>query len=125
LPNVEFAGFVEDMERLWAGHHALVLPSRYEGLPLSLVEAMLCGRAGIVTDVGGNRELVCDGVNGYLAKAATVELFDQAMNRAWENRHCLLKMGQVAARDVRQYVSPDPTGDFVRELQSLVNGRTL
>ena len=122
LPNIEFAGFVADIEQLWTRHHALVLPSRFEGMPLSLVEAMLCGRPGIVTDVAGNRELVRDNVNGFLAKAPTVELFDEAMNRAWENRHRLQEMGKAAARDVRQWVSADPTGDFVRDLDFLVNG---
>ena len=86
LPHIEFAGFVEDIEQLWTRHHALVLPSRFEGMPLSLVEAMLCGRPSIVTDVAGHRELVRDNVNGFLAKAPTVELLNEAMNRAWENR---------------------------------------
>jgi glycosyltransferase involved in cell wall biosynthesis len=122
LPNVSFAGFVDDIEKLWSSHHALVLPSRFEGMPLALVEAMLCGRPGIVTDVAGHRELVRDNVNGFLAKAATVELLDEAMNRAWENQHRLREMGETAATDVRRWVSPDPTGDFVRELESLVDG---
>ena len=112
LPNIEFAGFVQDIEQLWTRHHALVLPSRFEGMPLSLVEAMLCGRPGIVTDVAGNRELVRDNVNGFLAKAPTVELLDEAMNRAWENRHRLQEIGEAAARDVRQWVSPSPDRRF-------------
>jgi glycosyltransferase involved in cell wall biosynthesis len=122
LPNVSFAGFVDDIEKLWSSHHALVLPSRYEGMPLALVEAMLCGRPCIATDVGGNRELIRDGINGFLAKAPTVELLDEAMNRAWENRMHLKGMGETAAVDVRRWVSPDPTGDFVRELESVVDG---
>ena len=119
LPNVQFAGFVENIEQFWGGHHALLLASRFEGMPLALVEAMLCGRACIATDVGGNPELIRDGVNGFLAKAAAVDLLDEAMNRAWENRHRLREMGEAAANDVRQWVSPDPTGDFVRELEAL------
>ena len=77
-------------------------------MPLSLVEAMLCRRPCIATDVGGNRELIRDGVNGFLAKAPTVESLDEAMNRA---------LGEVVAGcerwekggalDVRQWVSPD------------------
>lgn len=121
LPNVEFAGYVEDIEQLWSQHHGLVLASRFEGLPLALVEAMLCARASIVTDVGGNRELIRDGANGFLAKAPTVDFLDEAMNRAWENRHRLKEMGEVAAKDVRQWVSADPTGDFVRELDALAD----
>ncbi|MGA9883795.1 MAG: glycosyltransferase family 4 protein [Candidatus Acidiferrales bacterium] len=122
LPNLEFAGFVENIEKFWTEYHALVLPSRFEGMPLSLVEAMLCGRPSIVTDVAGHRELVRDNANGFLAKAPTVELLDEAMNRAWERRHQLREMGDMAARDVRRWVSPDPTGDFVDELDALVNG---
>jgi glycosyltransferase involved in cell wall biosynthesis len=122
LTNIHFAGFVDDIENLWNSHHALVLPSRFEGMPLSLVEAMICARPCIVTDVAGHRELVRDNINGFLAKAPTVELLDEAMERAWENRHRLREMGEVAARDVRQWVSPDPTGDFIQELESLVSG---
>ena len=122
LSNIQFAGMVADIEGLWAQHHALVLSSRFEGLPLALVEAMLCGRPCIATDVGGNAELIHDGLNGFLAKAPTVELLDEAMNRAWENRGRLREMGERAARDVRQKVSADPTGDFVRELTSLLDG---
>ena len=91
LTNVEFAGHQNNIEEIWRKHHALVLPSRFEGMPLVVVEAMLCGRPCIATDVGGNRELVRDGINGFLAKAPTVELLDEAMNRAWDNRGRLRK----------------------------------
>jgi glycosyltransferase involved in cell wall biosynthesis len=120
LANVEFRGYVADIEEVWRTHHALVLPSRYEGMPLVVVEAMLCGRACIVTDVGGNCELVRDGRNGFLAKAATVELIDEALNRAWEKRSLLRDIGRQAAADVREWVSEDPSEDFTRELLSLV-----
>ena len=116
LTNVEFPGHQEDVEQIWSEHHALVLPSRFEGMPLTVIEAMLCGRPCIVTDVGGNRELVRDGINGFIAKAPTVELLDEAMNRAWENRDRLKELGCVAAKDARQFVSRDPGGDLAREL---------
>ena len=123
LPNVTFEGFSENIEQVWSSHHALILPSRWEGMPLVLVEAMLCGRPAIVTDVAGARELVRDGINGFLAKAPTVELLGEAMNRAWENRRRLKEMGEQAAIDVRKFVSPDPTEDFVRELIALADGQ--
>jgi glycosyltransferase involved in cell wall biosynthesis len=122
LSNVTFLGQKEDIEDIWRTHHALVLASRFEGMPLVLVEAMLCGRPCIATDVGGIRELIRDGVNGFIAKAASVELLDEAMNRAWEDRSCLLEMGKIAAADVRQYVCRDPAEEFVRELTALVDG---
>jgi glycosyltransferase involved in cell wall biosynthesis len=124
LTSVDFCGHSDNVEDVWAKHHALVLPSRFEGMPLVVVEAMLCGRPCIATDVGGNSELIRDGINGFLAKAATIELFDEAMNRAWENRHRLKEIGVKAATDVRQWVSRDPGEDLARELTALVNGST-
>jgi len=123
LTSIRFAGFSESIEQIWSNHQVLIFPSRHEGMPLALVEAMLCGRPAIATDVGGVRELVRDGINGFLAKAPTVELLDEAMNRAWENRHRLKEMGEQAAADVHQWVSADPVEDFVRELTALVESR--
>jgi glycosyltransferase involved in cell wall biosynthesis len=120
LENVKFAGHQHDIEALWRTHHALVLPSRFEGMPIVVVEAMLCGRPCIATDVGGSRELIRDGINGFLARAATVEMLDEAMNRTWDNRSRLREIGAQAAIDVRQFVSRDPGENFARELGSLV-----
>lgn len=120
LDSVQFGGFAHEIEQIWSNHHALILPTRYEGMPLTVVEAMLCGRPCIVTDVGGVRELVRDGINGFLAKAPTIELLDDAMNRAWENRSRLEEMGEQAAIDARKFVSCDPAEDFVHELTALV-----
>ncbi len=120
LANVSFAGQVKDIEKIWSEHHALILASRFEGMPLVIVEAMLCARPCVVTNVGGNADLVRDGVNGFLAPAATVDFVDEAMNRTWENRHRLKEMGEIAARDVRSWVSKDPGEDFANELESLI-----
>jgi glycosyltransferase involved in cell wall biosynthesis len=121
LTSVDFAGHLDDIEGVWSKHHALVLASRYEGMPLALVEAMLCGRAPIITDVASHAELVRDGVNGFLAKAPSVAFLDEAMNRAWEARQSLRAMGETAGRDIRKWVSKDPAKDFARELESLAN----
>ncbi|MDF1712088.1 MAG: glycosyltransferase family 4 protein, partial [Akkermansiaceae bacterium] len=69
--KMRMAGYVRDMESLWNQHHALLLPSRGEGTPLVAVEAMMCGRPVIATDVGGNAEIIEDGVTGFFAEAPT------------------------------------------------------
>src|SRR5262249_55981873 len=58
--RVVFAGY-KTVEEIWASNHVLVMPSRYEGLPLAIVEAMLCARPVIATDIAGNSEVVEDG----------------------------------------------------------------
>jgi glycosyltransferase involved in cell wall biosynthesis len=80
LPGVTFLGHVEDVRTIWSNAHIAVLPSRREGLPLSLLEAAACGRPLIATDVPGCREIARAGENALLvppdeplALAATIE----------------------------------------------------
>lgn len=94
--KIEFLGQVSDLRRLWAEHHLLLLPSRYEGTPLTLVEAMLCGRSAVVTDVAGNCEWIEDRVNGFVAEAANAKSIGEALERAWEERESWREMGAAA-----------------------------
>lgn len=116
--KVVFQGHVDSVESIWAGHHALLMPSRCEGLPLALVEAMLCGRPAIVTDVAGNTEVVEDERTGFVAAAPTRTLVAEAMERGWRRRADWRAMGQAAAASIRRQVPSDPVGDFVELLLS-------
>lgn len=116
---VRFAGYAADVEKVWASHHCLVLPSRYEGLPLSLVEAMLCGRPSIVTDVAGNTEVVADDVTGFVAAAPSVRLLDEAMERAWARRGEWREIGAAAAAAIRERLPRDPAAVFAGRLLDL------
>jgi len=119
LTNVRFGGFADPVE-IWSKEHCLILPSRYEGLPLAVVEAMLCGRPCIVTDVSGNKELLEDNVTGFVAVAPTVCALDEAMERAWERRGEWREIGERAAKSVRRDVPPDPGKVFADELLTLI-----
>jgi glycosyltransferase involved in cell wall biosynthesis len=119
LWNVGFAGFVPNPVDIWQKEHCLILPSRAEGLPLAIVEAMLCGRPCIVTNVSGNAELLEDNVTGFLAASPSVNDLDEAMERAWRNRDSWQTMGNSAAIAVRQSVPPEPAQAFADELLSV------
>lgn len=121
LPNVRFHGHVSDLRQIWAANHLLALPSRFEGLPLAIIEAMLCGRPVITTDVAGNTELVRDECNGFVAAAPTVPLFEDAMERAWMRRDQWREMGARAFHDVLAAMPDDPIHDFVCKLFSIVS----
>ena len=121
LKKVGFPGFVNDVESIWKTHHALVLPSRTEGLPLALIEAMMCGRFGIVTNEGGTSEVVEEGRTGFIANAAKVDELDHAMERAWAVRKEWESIGKAAGRAVRTMVPRDPVASFTAKLLGLVD----
>jgi glycosyltransferase involved in cell wall biosynthesis len=71
--NVEFLGHRDDIPELLATGSMAVRASLSEGLPLVALEAMAAGLPVIATDVGGTREVVDDGVTGYLLQPNDVE----------------------------------------------------
>lgn len=64
--RVLFLGYRRDVPDLISSFDVYVLPSLWEGLPLALIEALAIGKPILCTTVGGNPEIVEDGVNGYL-----------------------------------------------------------
>lgn len=120
LENVIFGGFLNDIAGVWRKHQALIMASRIEGLPITLVEAMLCGRIAIVPDIAGNNELVDDDENGFLAKASTVELLDDALERAWQKRGNWEEMGRKAAAKARSVIPEDPAETFGNKILEIL-----
>ena len=121
IKQVEFHGHVKDISNIWKEHHAIILPSRVEGLPIALVEAMLCARSCIVTDVAsGNAPFIKDNITGFIAKAPRVEFIDEALERAWNARDTLQEMGQAAALCIRKEIPADPIETFISEIKCIV-----
>lgn len=121
--NVEFMDYASDIESIWSNHHALVLPSRYEGTPLVLLEAMACGRIGIVSNAGGNGEFIEDGYSGFIGEA-NEQSFDGALERAWENRNSWAQMGGNALSTI-QAKAPEQSEKILAEaIIDFVNTQT-
>lgn len=81
-PNVVLEGRVDDarLEQLYAQCHALVLPTRFEGMPTVALEAMARARPVIVSDVGAAAELV-DARNGFLLPPGDARALRAAIER--------------------------------------------
>jgi glycosyltransferase involved in cell wall biosynthesis len=116
LQNVKFRGHAADVQNIWKENHLLILPSRLEGLPLALVEAMWCARPALVTDVGGNAEICVDGETGFVAAAPSIALLDQAMETAWNRRPDWESMGKAGRTRAEKLVPRDAIGDFCQYL---------
>ncbi len=71
-PNITVTGWMSREEVFKSANQCdvFILPSRWEGLPLALLEAMYMKKCCIVSDVVGNRDIVNNGVNGYICETA-------------------------------------------------------
>jgi glycosyltransferase involved in cell wall biosynthesis len=123
LKNTFFHGRTDDIAAVWRRSHAMILPSRYEGMPLAILEAMRCARPVITTDVAGNAEHVRDGWNGFVAAAPTVGLIDEALERAWSARSEWQLMGERARYDILSSVPENPFKAFASVLLESIGCR--
>jgi glycosyltransferase involved in cell wall biosynthesis len=80
IPGITLLGHA-DIRDVWQRAHIAVLPSRREGLPLSLLEASALGRPIVATDVSGCREIARDGVNAILVPPDDPAALAEAIGR--------------------------------------------
>ncbi len=80
--RLRFLGYREDMPRIISALDVYVLPSLWEGLPLALLEAMAMGKPIVATDVGGNAEIVEDGVHGFIVPKGNADELQRGLLRA-------------------------------------------
>jgi glycosyltransferase involved in cell wall biosynthesis len=117
--RVTFAGHVDDIVAVWQRHHMLVLPSRAEGTPLSLLEAMALARPSVVTDVGGNREWVLPGETGFVAAAPSADALRAALEDCWRARDQWEDMGSRAHEVLVERYDSAPGRTLLRLLEQV------
>ncbi len=97
--GISVLGHISNIEDVWKTAHIAVLPSRREGMPLSLLEAAAYGRPLVATDVPGCRELVRPGVNGLLVPPDDAHALAAALEILVGDRERRQNYGR-AARDI-------------------------
>ncbi|MEO3470987.1 glycosyltransferase family 4 protein [Roseomonas sp. CAU 1739] len=78
-------GYRHDIAAILAASDVFCLPSHFEGLPMSIIEAMLTGLPVVATDIRGPREQVRDGQTGYLVPPMADAPLAQALSRLAED----------------------------------------
>jgi glycosyltransferase involved in cell wall biosynthesis len=94
--NVRFLGWHADVEVVYAASDLVVLTSDNEGMPVSLIEAALCGVSAVTTHVGSAAEVVLDGTTGWIC-TPDVNALSAAVNLALSDQPKLEAMGVAAA----------------------------
>ena len=99
--RVRFLGQVDDVGPLLAAADAVVLPSLWEGLPLTLLEAMARSRPVIATAVGGVGEVIDNGVHGVLVPAGDVLALADELERFHRKTERAIRLGRAGGERVR------------------------
>ena len=95
LPRVQFLSFQRDTPAYLRMFDIFVLPSLFEGLPLTLLEAMSAGCPVVATRVGGVREVVSDEVTGLLVDPRNAVQLTGALRRLLEDSDMRKRMGKL------------------------------
>jgi glycosyltransferase involved in cell wall biosynthesis len=103
--EVKFLGIRKDIIKLMDSAKIFVLPSRWEGLPMVVLEAMSRGMSIIATTVGGISEVIENGKEGILIPPENPKTLAQAMNDLLENKELQKKLKELAYKKVKKKYS--------------------
>ena len=102
--SVEFLGKRTDIVDLLQDSWAFVLPSRWEGMPNALLEALACGLPCIATRVSGSEDIIREGINGLLVEPEQPAEMAQALRRIIEDSDLARRLAQEGrATAIRDY----------------------
>ncbi len=101
--HVKLLGYRKDIPELVGASDLFVFPSKHEGLPVSLMEAMAGGLPVACSRIRGCVDLIHEGVNGYLFNPNDVDEISQKLNILLKNRDKWSAFAENNLRDVKLY----------------------
>ena len=103
----------------WQSHHQItdsyqqanvfLFPSRHEGMPNAMLEAMASGLPVVATCIAGNEELVVDGETGYLVPPEDIEALQNALKKLLDDAGLRQQMGLASRRRAEETYSWEST----------------
>lgn len=96
--TLEFAGHVEDIRAFLQNAAVYISTSQTEGMSMALLEAQACGIPAVVRNLGGNSEVIEQGVTGFLCR--TVDDFADSVARLWNHPELRLEMSRNARKRI-------------------------
>jgi glycosyltransferase involved in cell wall biosynthesis len=94
-PRLRRLGYRDDIPAILAASDIFTLPSHFEGLPMSIIEAMLTGLPVVSTDIRGPREQILNGETGFLVPPRSVAPLAEALARLAGDRDLRRRLGEA------------------------------
>ncbi len=118
---VEFLGSVDNVWPVLARSHVFVLPSSYEAFGIAAVEAMAAGLPVVASSVGGLREIVDDGLTGYLVPPRDHRTLATRLTQLLQNREMAVEMGLRGRAAAERYRVEQTVQGYDRVYERLLN----
>lgn len=112
--HIIFLGYTTQLQRYLQVCDLEVTCSYREGLPLNVMEAMLCGKPVVASSNRGHRELVKDGVNGYLVEDGDINTYAKRIIE-------ILMKSRGIFGDVKDSIVPFSDNSVINELKVIYN----
>lgn len=100
--SIFLTGEIEDPSRFYQMGDIYIFPSRGEALPTSLIEAMSSGLPSVVSDIGGNEDVIFDYEDGFRVPTEDVDAYVSRISELFSDDKLRLKLGENAAKIVRE-----------------------
>jgi glycosyltransferase involved in cell wall biosynthesis len=123
--SVEFLGLRKDVLDLLRSAWGFVLPSRWEGMPNALLEAMACGLPCVATRVSGSEDIITHEINGLLVQPEQPAEMAQALQRILEDPGLARRLGQEGRNTIlREYQLNEVVEQCLSLYQRLLKSNT-
>jgi len=114
IDHVELLGYTTEVHKYLKMSDILVSCSYREGMPLNVIEAMLCGKPVVASNNRGHRELIIEGVNGFLFKPNDSEELSEKIIDA-------LRLLNGKSAEIERSVDKYKDSQVLKELRSIYN----
>jgi glycosyltransferase involved in cell wall biosynthesis len=111
--SVEFTGFRTDIRPFLSTFDIFVLPSKIEGTPISLIEAMAAGKAIIASNIPAIREIIDDGKDALLFELNSYTQLKDKMSLLFSHPELRVKLGKNAKNKSQQYAADIVFSNFL------------
>lgn len=117
--NVELLGYINDPSLLYKKSKIIIMPSKSEGMPMAMVEAMACGAIPVVSEVGNIADIINHSINGFLVKNYNdIHSFRHHINFLLENNSQREKISLNASKSANDIFSVEAQKKIIEKIIS-------